>query len=94
MIIDLNDNAPEFLLNDTRFIQVRPKTASSFPIESMRTPMNLPARTELIQLKAIDRDQPGPNSMVRYSIRTSEELEDMFRIDERTGVLTLNKGKK
>ena len=73
-LVDENDNAPEF-------------PADNFNVS---IPVGTAVGASLIQLAAIDRDSPGPNSNINYSIfSTNVDLVEYFAISSDTGNVTL-----
>lgn len=76
---DENDNAPVFVHLEYKAV-----------IYSNTTP-----DVQFVRLKAVDADD-GPNAAIRYSIYDSQNagVQDLFKIDERTGAMALRKSAK
>lgn len=72
-ILDENDNAPEF-----------PEASYNTSISSSSS-----VGTSLLQLTAMDRDSPGPNSDITYSISPGADSLAYFGISADTGDVTL-----
>ena len=71
-VLDLNDNPPVFL----------PQSPSVFVVYT-----NAPQNQQIGSLAAYDTDEPGPNSLVTYSIIAGGPY---FFIDNATGILHVN----
>lgn len=73
-LIDENDNAPEFPTDNF----------------NLSIPASTPVGASLVQLTAMDRDSPGPNSDITYSISSTDvDFVDYFGISPDSGNVTL-----
>lgn len=73
VVSDVNDNSPSF-----------------FPSQySEKVYEDVAVGTTLVKVTAIDKDEPGPNSEVRYSIVAGQQKSRVFSINDKTGAITV-----
>ncbi|XP_069737774.1 protocadherin-16 [Phaenicophaeus curvirostris] len=75
-------------------VQDRNDQAPAFPEDPVTivVPENTPAGASVFTFQAVDGDGVGPNSQIRYSLLRQEPPGGPFRLDPRSGQLSLRQG--